>query len=92
MGDKSAVIHVKILSLGDPERYALRRLVVSAENELLHAHPDLQVCITEVDTAGEIGKYARVLVLPTLVIDEKVVSSGPLPTREEVLAWLHAAV
>ncbi len=85
------MMDVKIMSLGDPERYALRRLVLSVENELHCAHPDLQVRITEVNTAAEIGKYARVLVLPTLVIDEKVVSSGRFPTREEILAWMREA-
>lgn len=83
------MIHVKILSLGDPERYAVRRLVVAAERELTAECPGLQVEIREVDQAVEIGRYASVLVLPTLVINEKVVCSGRTPSREEVLAWLR---
>ena len=35
---------------------------------------------------------ARVLVSPTLVVNEKVVCSGRYPTREEVLAWLQEAL
>jgi hypothetical protein len=66
------MIHVKILSLGDPERYAVRRLIVAAERGLAAECPGFQVEIREVNRADEIGQYARVLVLPTLVINEKV--------------------
>ncbi len=86
------MIHVKILSLGDPERYALRRLVAAAERDLLAEHPQLQMKISEIDRADEIGRYAQVLVLPTLVIDEKVVCSGRYPSREEIAAWLKEAM
>ena len=86
------MIDVKILSLGDPERYALRRLVVAAERELLIEYPALQLKISEVKQASEIGKLARVLVLPTLVINGKLVCSGRYPGRDEVLAWLKEAL
>ncbi len=83
------VINVKILSLGDPERYAVRRMVVSALQEVLKEKPDLQVQISEVSQADEIGKYAQVLVLPTLVINGNVVCSGRYPSRLEVIQWLN---
>ena len=82
---------VKILSLGVPERYAIRRMVTAASQELQMQSPDLQVEIVEVSNSDEIGKYAHVLVLPTLVINEKVVSTGRFPTRVEVSAWLREA-
>jgi hypothetical protein len=83
---------VKILSLGDPERYAVCRMVTAAQLELQSKHPDLQLTIREVKDAGEIGKYASILVLPTLVINEKVVCSGRFPTRQEVVGWLEMAI
>ena len=86
------MINVKILSLGDPERYAVRRLVAAAERELLSQHSDLELNISEIKNAGEIGKYAVVLILPTLVIDEKVVCSGRFPTKQEIIAWLREAM
>lgn len=86
------MINVKILSLGTSERYAVRRMVVAAENELQHQYPDLSIQIREVDDSCKIGKYAAVLVLPTLVINEKVVCSGHFPTKEAVVAWLREAI
>jgi hypothetical protein len=85
------VLSVKILSLQYPERYAVRRLVAAAQQELLLKYPNLELDITEVMDPGEIGKYAFVLVLPTLVINEKVVCSGRFPAKEEVAGWLLEA-
>ncbi len=84
------VLRIKILSLGDPERYAVRRMVVSALQEVLKQCPGLDVRISEVDRADEIGKYAQVLVLPTLVINEEVLCTGRYPSRLEVIQWLKA--
>jgi Thioredoxin domain len=83
---------VKILSLGGPERYAVRRLVTAACQELRQQYPDLEVSISEVSEASEIGKVAYTLILPTLVINEKVVCTGRFPGREEVGEWLRQAM
>ena len=83
------MLHIKILGLQYPERYAVRRLVMSAQQELLASYPDLDLNITEIDDPGEIGKYAFVLVLPTLVINEKVACSGRFPSKEEVTGWIR---
>jgi len=85
---RNKVIIVKILSLGDPERYAVRRLVMAAEQELITSISNFELNITELKDAQEIGRYSQVLVLPTLVINEKVVCSGRFPSRQEVLDWL----
>jgi len=85
------VLNVKILGLQYPERYAVRRLVMAAQQELLPCYPDLKLEIAEVTDPGEIGKYAFVLILPTLVINEKVVCSGRFPARDEVTGWLREA-
>ena len=80
------MLTVKILSLGAPERYAVRRMVSSVQHEL-----QFQMTITEVSEASEIIRYALVLVLPTLVINEKVVCSGRFLSKEEIVGWLHDA-
>lgn len=83
---------IKILSIQYPERYAVRRLVILAQQELKQEYPDLELAITEINDPGIIGQYACVIVLPTLVIDEKVVCSGCFPSRDEVIAWLRQAI
>jgi hypothetical protein len=85
------VIIVKILSLGAPERYAVRRLVTVVQHELQSRDPKLDITIAEVDDANYIGRYASVLVMPTLVINEKVFCSGRFPTKEEIIGWLYEA-
>ena len=83
---------VKILSLGAPERYAVRRMVTAATQELLQQNPNLKISISDVSDSTEIGKAAFTLVLPTLIINGKVVCSGRFPSREEVSNWLREAV
>jgi hypothetical protein len=85
------VLKVKICSIQYPERYVLRRMVMAAQNELQAEIPGLETEITELADPGLIGKYAFVLVLPTLVINEKVVCSGRFPAKEEVRDWLKEA-
>jgi len=84
-------INVKILSIQYAERYVVRRLVMSAQQELQAQAPGLEVDVTEVSDAAEIGKYAFVLVLPSLVINEKTACSGCYPTKDEVVVWLREA-
>jgi len=91
-GGNLIVLSIKILGLQYPERYTVRRLVMAAQLELLPRYPDLELEIVEVIDPGEIGRYAFVLVLPTLVINEKVVCSGRFPSRDEVTGWLQEAV
>ena len=83
---------VKILSLGAPERYSVRRMVTAAVQDLLQQYPDLEISISDVSDSTEIGKFAFTLVMPTLVINGKVVCSGRFPTREETEAWLREAL
>jgi len=85
------MLKVKICSLQYPERYALRRMVMAAQAELQAEIPGLEVQVNEVTDPTQIGKYARVLVLPTLVINENVVCSGRFPSKQEVRDWLKTA-
>ena len=83
---------VRILSLGAPERYAVRRIVTAVHQELLLQNPALELKIIDVSDSTEIGKVALLLIMPTLVINDKVVCSGRFPTREEVRNWLREAL
>lgn len=85
------MLNVKIGSIQYPERYVVRRMVLAAQSELQAEIPGLEVEITELTDPSQIGKYAFVLVLPTLVIEEKVVCSGRFPGKDEVRDWLKEA-
>ena len=84
------MIQVKICSLFPSSRYSVRRIVQSAWDEL-RAELPVEVELSEVADPAQINKYATVLVLPTVVINEKVVCSGRLPNREEARGWLKEA-
>ena len=47
---------IKILSLGAPERYAVRRMVTAAYQDLLQQYPNLEINIIDVSDSTEIGK------------------------------------
>ena len=86
------VIRIKILSLGDAERYSVRRLVVVAQEDLLSRGMRITLSIEELNNACDIGKYASTLVLPTLVINDRVICSGRFPQKGEIITWLEQAV
>lgn len=86
------MINIKILGLRQHERYAIRRMVLSAQSELQAQYPDLAVEIAEIKDPSEIGKYGLVLILPSLVINEKPVCSGRFPAKKEVVNWLREAL
>jgi hypothetical protein len=86
------VLIVKIFSLGAPERYAVRRMVTAAAQDLLQQYPDLEINLIDVSDSTEIGKFAVTLILPTLVINGKVACSGRFPGRQEISGWLKEAM
>ena len=75
------MINVRILGLRQPERYAVRRMILSAQSELLAQYPDLAVEIAEVKDPSEIGMYALPLILPSLVINKELVCRVGLRQR-----------
>ena len=84
------MIQVKICSLFPSSRYSVRRIVQSAWDEL-RAELPVEVEISELADPAQINKYASVLVLPTVVVNERVVCSGRVPSREEAREWLKEA-
>jgi hypothetical protein len=86
------MIQVKILSYKSPQRYAVRRTLRAAARELRATYPGLEVDIVEVIKLEEIEKYTLVLILPSLVIDGKLVCIGSFPHKDEVKDWLQKVV
>ena len=79
------MLEVKILGTGCPKCKRLEQLARDAATEA-----GVEANFTKVDDVGEIMEYP-IISTPGLVINEKVVSSGRLPRKEEVVAWLREA-
>ena len=83
---------IKILSYKSPQRYAVKRTLIAAQNELRKMYPDFELSITEVKELSEMEKYTTVVILPSLVVNEKLVCIGRFPKKNEVIDWLKNAV
>jgi hypothetical protein len=86
------MIRVKILGTKSPQRYAVRRAVVAAQNSLLDEHPGQEVEITEIKDLQDIERYTAVFIYPSLVINKKLVCVGRFPKKCEILGWFQQAL
>jgi small redox-active disulfide protein 2 len=75
-------MEIKILGTGCPRCHELEKRTINVLAELKLA-ADLQ----KVTDIKEIAKYG-VFATPGLLINGKVVSSGRLPSMEEIKAWI----
>ena len=78
-------MEIKILGKGCPKRQRLEELTREA---LLEA--DVDAALVHVRDLDQIMAY-DIMTTPGLVINGKVVSSGRLPRKEEIVAWIRAA-
>jgi len=86
------MIDVKILSYHSSQRYAVRQTVVAAKRVICNDHPELEIIISELKDWIHIEQYTPVLAAPSLVVNEKLVCVGRVPTRQEVIGWLSSAI
>ena len=78
-------MEVKILGGGCPKCRRLEELAREAAGEL-----GVEATFTKVKDMGAIMAY-DIASTPALVIDEEVKSSGRIPRKEEIAAWIKAA-
>lgn len=86
------MINVTILSYKTPQRYAVKRTVMAAQNELQKINPNLEIAITEIKDLDDIEKITQVVILPSLMVNEKLVCIGRFPKKDEVIGWLQEAI
>ena len=86
------MLTVKILSYKRPQRYAVRQTLLAARNVLRKAYPDFDFETVQVKTIDEMEQYTPVLILPSLVVNEKLVCVGRFPKKDEVVQWLQEAL
>lgn len=78
-------MQVKILGTGCPNCQRLERMAREASQEV-----GVQVDFVKVTDIQQIMAYP-ILGTPGLVINEVVKSSGRIPRKEEIIAWLREA-
>lgn len=85
------MIDIKILSYKSPQRYAVRRTLLAACIELKKALPDLELSISEVTRLEDMLQFTQVVILPSLMVNGKLVCIGRFPKKGEVMDWLMEA-
>jgi hypothetical protein len=85
------MIDIKILSYKSPQRYAVRRTLMAAQNELKKTIPGLELSISEVTKLEDMLVYTQVVILPSLIVNDKLVCVGRFPKKDEVIRWLQEA-
>ena len=85
-------VNVKILAYKSPQRYAVRRAVIAAREELCRQSPALEVDIEEVNLREEIEAYTPVVIYPSLVVNDSLVCKGRFPRKDEIVGWLRQAL
>jgi small redox-active disulfide protein 2 len=80
------MLSIKVLGPGCANCVKVAQLAQQAVNSL-----SVEAQIEKVTEISEIIKY-RILATPALVIDEKVVCAGRIPTPAEVTTWLTNAL
>jgi len=85
------MLNIKILGPGCFNCYAVEETVTLALEQLLERYPDLEVTLQHIEDPVEIFQYP-ILFTPGLVINEKLICAGRIPSVEEVSRWLTAAM
>ena len=84
------VLSIKVLGPGckNCERVGLH--AAQAVEQWQADHPDVEVTIEKIADMEKFLDYG-LLSTPGLVINEKLVSSGKIPTKSDIVAWLNEA-
>jgi len=85
------MLDIKVLGSGCAACNQVEQQAMTALEALAEEDPALEATILHVTDYGEIMKYP-VMFTPALVVNEKLVCAGRIPTVEETIAWLREAL
>ena len=88
---RSGMFQIKVLGPGCCNCQMVAQNTAEALEAITEEHPDIfDATIQKVTLAEEIMKYP-ILYTPGLVINEKLVCAGRVPSVEEIKGWLEKA-
>jgi small redox-active disulfide protein 2 len=85
------MLSIKVLGPGCERCERVGQYAEEALAEVVAAHPDISATIEKITDVTQFVHYG-VLATPGLVVNGKLVSSGQIPTREEIKGWLREAL
>ncbi len=85
------MLNIKILGPGCFNCFAVEEIVVLSLEQLSERYPDLEITLQHVQDPSEIRQYP-ILATPGLVINEKVICAGRIPSIDEMFEWVTASI
>jgi small redox-active disulfide protein 2 len=88
--ESTDMVSIKVLGPGCPNCERVELHAVDALEQWSADHPGVEVTIEKITDTEKFLDYG-LLSTPGLVINEKLVSSGKIPTPAQIVSWLEAA-
>lgn len=85
------MLSIKILGPGCYNCIAVEQMAAAGLEALLEERPNLEATLQHIEDPLEYQKYP-LLFTPGLVVNEKLVCAGRIPSKHEVISWLLAAL
>lgn len=85
------MLSIKVLGPGCKNCERLESHSLEAAELFGQDHPDVQLTVEKVTDPARFLDYG-LLKTPGLVINEDLVSSGRIPTPDQIVSWLEAAI
>lgn len=81
------MLSIKVLGPGCRSCQVVEQHAIQAMEQIHASHPHLEVTLEKVSDPERFFDY-QLLATPGLVVNEKLVSAGRIPSPSEILAWL----
>ncbi len=85
------MLDIKVLGPGCQKCYQMEQMAMDGLEALLDENPSLEVSLEHIEDLLAIEQYS-IFFTPALVVNEKVVCAGRVPSQEEVIGWFRNAL
>ncbi len=85
------MLRVKIIGFGCPRCQMVEKIAAEELANVLSEAPNLKVTLEHDDDLSDVQKY-HIFYTPGLVINEKLVCAGRIPSNQEVIGWFRGAL